>query len=244
MDHHNIYPDGVPARGGGPERRLEPLADPGPSPTKVKTGLILKAGAGLQEGRALCCLVHARVHAGLSPTRSPAMISRPTKPIVRSTTRMLLLALSVVLLGTARAAGTSVSSCPLDKVLIQNGNSIVVDVRALGHCHNHKDVAPILKTASAKSSRGQIAMSSYLTHGRHKGPYKDSCRKGIMKSIRSSEDNGVVADVSLLICFCGLARTFTTEIVQNGNILTDGNPRAGFEFNEYVEHHSKTRVAY
>ena len=43
VDHHNIYPDGVPARGGGPERRLEPLADPGPSPTKVKTGLILNA---------------------------------------------------------------------------------------------------------------------------------------------------------------------------------------------------------
>ena len=102
VDHHNIYPDDVPARGGGPKRRLEPLADPGPSPTKVKTGLILKAGAGLQEGRALCCLVHARVHAGLSPTRSPAMISRPTKSIARSTTRMLLLALSVVLLGTAQ----------------------------------------------------------------------------------------------------------------------------------------------
>ena len=157
---------------------------------------------------------------------------------------MLLLALSVALLGTARAAGTSVSSCPLDKVLIQNGNSIVVDVRALGHCHNHKNVTSILKTASVKRSRGQIAMSTRLTHGRHKGAYENSCRKGIVKSIRSSEDNGVVADVSLLICFCGLARTFTTEIVQNGNILTDGNPRAGFEFNEYVEHHSKTRVAY
>ena len=39
-------------------------------------------------------LVHARVHAGLSPTRSPGMISRPTKFIARSTTRMLLLALS------------------------------------------------------------------------------------------------------------------------------------------------------
>ena len=57
-----------------------------------------------------------------------------------------------------------------------------------------------------------------------------------MKSIRSSEDNRVVADMSLLICFCGLARTFTTEIVQNGNILTDGNPRAEFEFREYKEH--------
>ena len=41
--HHQIYPDDAPARGGGPERRLEPLADPGPSPTKVKTGLILNA---------------------------------------------------------------------------------------------------------------------------------------------------------------------------------------------------------
>ena len=149
---------------------------------------------------------------------------------------MLLLALSVVLLGTARAAGTSVSSCPLDKVLIQNGNSIVVDVRALGHCHNHEAVAHILKTASVKRSRGQITMSTYLTHSRHKGPYRDSCRKGIVKSIRSFEDNSVVADMSLLICFCGLARAFTTEIVQNGNILTDGNPRAEFEFREYVEH--------
>jgi len=79
-------------------------------------------------------------------------------------------------------------------------------------------------------------MSTYLTHGRYKGPYKDSCRKGIVKSIRSSEDNSVVADMSLLICFCGLARTFTTEIVQNGNILTDGNPRAEFEFDEYDVH--------
>ena len=149
---------------------------------------------------------------------------------------MLLLALSVVLLGTARAAGTSVSSCPLDKVLIQNGNSIVVDVRALGHCHNHEAVAHILKTASVKRSRGQITMSTYLTHSRHKGPYRDSCRKGIVKSIRSFEDNSVVADMSLLICFCGLARAFTTEIVQNGNILTDGNPRAEFEFDEYDVH--------
>ena len=58
-----------------------------------------------------------------------------------------------------------------------------------------------------------------------------------MGSIGSSEDNGVVADMSLLICFCGLARTFTTEIVQNGNILTDGNPRAEFElFEEWDVH--------
>ena len=41
----------------------------------------------------------------------------------------------------------------------------------------------------------------------------------------------------MLICFCGLARTFTTEIVQNGNILTDGNPRAEFElFEEWDVH--------
>ena len=57
-----------------------------------------------------------------------------------------------------------------------------------------------------------------------------------MGSIGSSEDNGVVADMSLLICFCGLARTFTTEIVQNGNILTNGNSRAKFEFEEWDVH--------
>ena len=70
------------------------------------------------------------------------------------------------------------------------------------------------------------------------------------QSIRSSGDNSagnsVIADMIILyccivlimlICFCGLARTFTTEIVQNGNILTDGNPRAEFElFEEWDVH--------
>ena len=149
---------------------------------------------------------------------------------------MLLLVLSVVLLGRARAAGTSASSCPLDKVLISNGDSILVDVRALGHCHQHANVADILKTASVRRSSGQVSMVSRLTHWDHDGPYENSCRKGIVGSIRSSEDNGVVADMSLLICFCGLARTFTTEIVQNGNILTNGNSRAKFEFEEWDVH--------
>ena len=40
VGHHNMYPDDAPARGGGPGRRLEPPADPGPSPTKVKTVLV------------------------------------------------------------------------------------------------------------------------------------------------------------------------------------------------------------
>ena len=44
VGHHNMYPDDAPARGGGPGRRLEPPADPGPSPTKVKTGLLRHAG--------------------------------------------------------------------------------------------------------------------------------------------------------------------------------------------------------
>ena len=106
-------------------------------PHRSKQGLFrmrvqnCESGAGLRERRALCCLVHARVHAEPSPIRSPAMISRPPKAAVGWTRRMLLLALSVVLLGTARAAGTSASSCPLDKVLISNGDSILVD--ALGH---------------------------------------------------------------------------------------------------------------
>ena len=146
---------------------------------------------------------------------------------------MLLLMLSVVLLGTARAAGTSASSCPLDKVLIPNGDSILVDVRALGNCHQHADVADILKTAGMN----RPTMLSRLTHGRCNGAYENSCRKGTVNSIRSSDDNGVVADMTLLICFCGLARAFTTEIVQNGNILTDGNPRAEFElFEEWDVH--------
>ena len=47
----------------------------------------------------------------------------------------------------------------------------------------------------------------------------------------------MVADMTMLICVCGLAGTFTTEIVQNGNILTDGNPRAEFElFEEWDVH--------
>ena len=33
QDYHWVYPDDAPARGGGPERRLEPPADPGWSPT-------------------------------------------------------------------------------------------------------------------------------------------------------------------------------------------------------------------
>ena len=40
----------------------------------------------------------------------------------------------------------------------------------------------------------------------------------------------------MLLWFCGLARTFTTEIVQNGNILTNGNSRAKFEFEEWDVH--------
>jgi hypothetical protein len=44
VGHHYIHPDDAPARGGGPGRRLEPPADPGPSPTKVKTGLLRHAG--------------------------------------------------------------------------------------------------------------------------------------------------------------------------------------------------------
>ena len=149
---------------------------------------------------------------------------------------MLLLALSVLLLGTARAAGTSVSSCTLQKVLKLNGQSISVDVRALSHCHRNVTVADIMRTASAERRKGQATVLSQLTQSRNKGAYENSCREGIMKSIRSSKDNSVVAHMSLLICFCGLARTFTTEIVQNGNILTDGNPRAEFEFDEYDVH--------
>ena len=164
------------------------------------------------------------------------MISRPPKAIVWWTRCILLLALSVVLLGTARAAGTSASSCPLDKVLISNGDSILVDVRALGHCHQHADVADILKTASVRRSSGQVSMVSRLTQNRNDGPYRNSCRNGIWQSIRSSVDNSVVADMTMLICVCGLAGTFTTDIVQNGNILTDGNPRAEFEFEEWNVH--------
>ena len=159
---------------------------------------------------ALCCLVHARVHAGPSPTSSPPMISRPPKAVVGWTRRMLLLALSVVLLGRARAApgaaGTS-ASCTLQKVLRPSeDDSMLVDVRALGHCHQHANVADILKTASVRRRQGQVTMLSQLTQGRNDGgAYRNSCREQIMGSIRSSEDNGVVADMSLLICFCGLA---------------------------------------
>ena len=172
---------------------MEPPGDPGPSPTQVKTGLILngvhdcESGAGLRERRALCCLVHARVHAEPSPIRSPAMISRPPKAAVGWTRRMLLLALSVVLLGTARAAGTSASSCSLDKVLITNGDSILVNVRALGHCHNDEAVAHILKTASAKRSHGHPSMFSHLTQSRNCGAYERSCHRGILQSIRERE---------------------------------------------------------
>ena len=137
--------------------------------------------------RPLCCLVHARVHAGPSPTSSPPMISRPPKAVVGWTRRMLLLALSVVLIGRARAAGTSASSCPLDKVLISNGDSILVDVRALGHCHQHANVADILKTASVRRSSGQVSMVSRLTHWDHNGPYENSCRIGIVGSIRGGQ---------------------------------------------------------
>ena len=80
-------------------------------------------------------------------------------------------------------------------------------------------------------------MVSRLTQNRNDGPYRNSCRNGIWQSIRSSVDNSVVADMTMLICVCGLAGTFTTEIVQNGNILTDGNPRAEFElFEEWDVH--------
>jgi hypothetical protein len=119
VGHHIIYPDAPPARGGGPGRRLEPPADPGPSPTKVKKG---------------CRPVPSPVHYGPSPNRSLAMISRPPKAAVGWIRRMLLLALSVVLLGTARAAGTSASSCTLQKVLKSNGDSIFVDLRVLLAC--------------------------------------------------------------------------------------------------------------
>ena len=51
VGRHNIHPDDAPARGGGPGRRLEPPVDPGPSPTQVKTGLIVYASAGLRGGR-------------------------------------------------------------------------------------------------------------------------------------------------------------------------------------------------
>ena len=95
--------------------------------------------------------------------------------------------------------------------------------------------------ASVKRSSGQVSMVSRLTHGSNNGPYRNSCRNGMWQSIRSSGDNSagnsVIADMIMLICFCGLARTFTTEIVQNGNILTDGNPRAEFElFEEWDVH--------
>ena len=137
---------GAPLPGGPPQHipRRRPRARRGPRAPPGAAGWPgTVAHKGQNRAYSERFLVHARVHAGLSPTSSPAMMSRPTKSIARSTTRMLLLALSVVLLGTARAAGTSVSSCPLNKVLIQNGNSIVVDVRALGHCHNHETVAHI-----------------------------------------------------------------------------------------------------
>ena len=113
---------------------------------------------------------------------------------------------------------------------------MLVDVQALGHCHYDTGVANILKTASAGRSKGQTTMLSQLTQGRKRGAYRNSCRKGIVESIRSSEDNGVIAKMSLLICFCGLARTFTTEIVQNGNILTDGDSRSDFRFKEWDVH--------
>ena len=80
VGHHNIHPDDAPARRGGPGRCLEPPVDPGPSPTKVKTGLVhgaLGSKEGLKEGL-------------VGWTR-------------RMIGCMLLLALSVVLLGTARA---------------------------------------------------------------------------------------------------------------------------------------------
>ena len=232
VGHHNMYPDDAPARGGGPGRRLEPPADPGLSPTKVKTGIVRWAPPLLGS---LCRLVHA----GPSPTRSLAMISRPPKAVVGWTRRMLLLALSVVLLGTARAAGTSASSCSLDKVLISNtvdagaagAPPTIVDVRAVGHCHQNANVADILKTASVRRSSGQVSMVSRLTQSRNKeGAYKRSCRKGIWQSIRFSGDINVVADMSMLVCFCALARTFVTDIVRDGNSLIDGDNRGEFEF--------------
>ena len=133
---------------------------------------------------AWCGLVHARVHAGPSPTSSPPMTSRPPKAVVGWTRRMLLLALSIVLLGRARAAGTS-ASCTLQKVLRPSeDDSMLVDVRALGHCHQHSNVADILKTASVRRRQGQVTMLSQLTQSRKRGAYENSCRKGIVESIR------------------------------------------------------------
>ena len=107
---------------------------------------------------------------------------------------------------------------------------------ALGQCHHKANVADILKTASVKRSSGQVSMVRALTHGTNNGPYRNSCRNGILKSISSSGDGGVVAHINMVLCFCALAKTFTTEIVQNGNILTDGNSRAEFDFNERDVH--------
>ena len=88
---------GAPLPGGPPQHipRRRPRARRGPRAPPGAAGWPgTVAHKGQNRAYSERFLVHARVHAGLSPTRSPGMISRPTKFIARSTTRMLLLALS------------------------------------------------------------------------------------------------------------------------------------------------------
>ena len=140
--------------------------------------------------------------------------------------------------------------CTIDNVLVEGSvdtagvSTTEVNVRALGHCHNSEKVAPILKEANAEKVRKFPSMHTKLSHSDHGGPYKRSCRKGLLKSIYTKDRghdsdgqsaNKVQAPITLLMCFCQLGGGFDTDVVfQDGGYLVDGDMRVERSGNEDI----------
>ena len=105
----------------------------------------------------------------------------------------LRFALFVLILAERSDLTVASTLCTIDNVLVEGSvdtagvSTTEVNVRALGHCHNKDTVATLLKEANAKREGNSVSMQTRLTHPKYDGPYRRSCRDGLLKSIYTKD---------------------------------------------------------
>ena len=105
-----------------------------------------------------------------------------------------LAVLMLCLLRKSNSSGTP-TVCMIENVLVDSNidaagtSKTEVDIRSLAYCHNHETVANTLKDANPEKTGNAPTMHTRLTHPNYGALYRNSCRRGLLKSIYTKDDS-------------------------------------------------------